>query len=189
MNLEEEIKKSVELLDNGKIILYPTDTIWGIGCDATNSKAVQKIFKLKGRKESKSMILLLDNVDKLKNYVENVPPIAYELIENAQSPLTVVYYGAKKIAKNLISEDGSIAIRIVNGEYCAEVIKRLGKPIVSTSANLSEQPSPKHFEEISGEIKEGVNYVVDVFRNKIRSMKPSTIIRIEKNGTFEVLRS
>jgi L-threonylcarbamoyladenylate synthase len=189
MNLETEIKKSVELLKNGKIILYPTDTIWGIGCDATNSKSVQKIFKLKGREESKSMILLLDSVEKLSEYVDEVPEIAYELIENAQSPLTVVYYGARKIAKNLISDDGSIAIRVVKGDYCEEVIRQLGKPIVSTSANISGQPSPKHFEEITEEIKEKVDYVVDVFRNRIRSLKPSTIIRIEKSGTFEVLRS
>ncbi len=189
MNLENEITKSVKLLKKGKIILYPTDTIWGIGCDATNSKAVQKIYKLKGRIESKSMILLLDSVEKLDNYVKEVPPIAYELIEHAQTPLTIVYSGAKNISKNLIANDGSIAIRITKGEYCAEVIKCLGKPIVSTSANISEQPSPKHFDEISDELKSKVDYVVDVFQDKIRSLKPSTIIKIEENGSFKVLRS
>jgi L-threonylcarbamoyladenylate synthase len=189
MSLDTEIIKSVEFLKKGKVIIYPTDTIWGIGCDATNSKAVQKIYKIKGRSESKSMILLLDSTAKLKDYVENVPDIAYELIENATSPLTVVYYGAKNIAKNLIADDGSIAIRVVNGEYCAGMIKHFGKPIVSTSANLSGQPSPKHFNEISSELKGKVDLVVDIFRNKIRSLKPSTIIRIEKNGNFEVLRS
>ncbi len=189
MSLDKEINKSVEFLKKGKIILYPTDTIWGIGCDATNSKAVQKIYKIKGRSESKSMILLLNSTAKLKDYVEDVPEIAYELIENALSPLTVVYYGAKNIAKNLIADDGSIAIRIVKGEYCAKVIENFGKPIVSTSANLSGQPSPKHFDEISSELKEKVDFVADIFRNKIRSLKPSTIIRIQKNGNFEVLRS
>lgn len=188
MSLESEIQKSVELLEKGKIILYPTDSIWGIGCDATNSKAVQRIYKLKGRLESKSMILLLDSTDKLENYVENVPPIAYELIDNAQSPLTIVYEGAKKVAKNLIANDGTIAIRIIKGEYCGEVINRLGKPIVSTSANISGQPSPKHYNDISDEVKEKVDYIVDVFRDKIRSLKPSTIIKIAKNGTFEILR-
>jgi len=189
MSLDNEINKSVEFLKKGKIILYPTDTIWGIGCDATNSKAVQKIYKIKGRSESKSMILLLDSTRKLNDYVENVPDIAYELIDNALSPLTVVYYGAKNIAKNLIADDGSIAIRVVKGEYCVEVIKRFGKPIVSTSANLSGQPSPKHFDEISSELKNKVDFVADIFRDKIRSLKPSTIIRIKKNGNFEVLRS
>lgn len=189
MSLETEIVKSVELLKKGKILLYPTDTIWGVGCDATNSKAVQKIFKLKGRMESKSMILLLDSADKLTDYVKEVPPIAYELIDHAQSPLTIVYFGAKKMAKNLISSDGSIAIRVVKGEYCAEVIKRLGKPIVSTSANISGQPSPKHFDDISSELKSKVDHVVEIFHDKIRSLKPSTIIRIEQNGNFEVLRS
>ena len=189
MSLETEIIKSVDLLQKGKILLYPTDTIWGIGCDATNTKAVQKIFKLKGRNESKSLILLLDSSEKLNEYVENVPPIAYELIEHAQSPLTIVYYGAKKISKKLIANDGSIAIRIVKGEYCAEIIKRLGKPIVSTSANISDQPSPKHFNDISEEVKRKVDHVVEIFHDKIRSIKPSTIIRIEQNGNFEVLRS
>lgn len=188
MSLELEIQKSVELLEKGKIILYPTDTIWGIGCDATNSKAVQRIYKLKGRLESKSMILLLDSTDKLKDYVKDVPAIAYELIDNAQSPLTIVYEGAKKVAKNLIADDGTIAIRIIKGEYCGEVINRLGKPIVSTSANISGQPSPKHFNDIGDEVKDKVDYTVEIFRDKIRSLKPSTIIKIEKNGTFEILR-
>lgn len=189
MNLENEITKTVELLKKGKIILYPTDTIWGIGCDATNSKAVQKIYKLKGRIESKSMILLLDSAEKLSDYVKETPPIAYELIDHAQTPLTIVYSGAKNVSKNLIATDGSIAIRIVKGEYCAEVIRRFGKPIVSTSANISEQPSPKHFDEINEELKNKVDYVVGIFHDKIRSLKPSTIIKIEENGNFKVLRS
>jgi L-threonylcarbamoyladenylate synthase len=189
MNLEDEITKSVDFLKKGKIILYPTDTIWGIGCDASNSKAVQKIYNLKGRIESKSMILLLDSAERLSDYVKEIPPIAYELIEHAKTPLTIVYSGAQNISKNLIANDGSIAIRIVKGEYCAEMIKRFGKPIVSTSANISGQPSPKHFNEVSQNIKDKVDFVVGVFHDKIRSLKPSTIIKIEENGNFKVLRS
>ncbi|NOY49689.1 MAG: threonylcarbamoyl-AMP synthase [Chlorobi bacterium] len=188
MSLEDEIQKSVELLKKGKVILYPTDTIWGIGCDATNTKAVQKIYKIKQRTESKSLILLLDSIEKLSNYVERVPTITTELINHSASPLTIVYSGAKNISKNLIAKDGSIAIRIVKGEYCSKVIKRLGKPLVSTSANLSDQATPRHFEEISDDIKSKVDYVVDIFRDRIQGMKPSTIIRIEENGNFEILR-
>jgi L-threonylcarbamoyladenylate synthase len=188
MSLDDEIQKSVELLKKGKVILYPTDTIWGIGCDATNSKAVQKIYKIKQRTESKALILLLDSIENLSTYVENVPAITAELINHSTSPLTIVYSGAKNISKNLIAKDGSIAIRIVKGEYCAEVIKQLGKPLVSTSANLSDQYAPRHFEEISDEIKNSVDYIVDLFRDRIQGMKASTIIRIEENGNFEILR-
>lgn len=188
MTLEEEIKYSVELLKKGKIILYPTDTIWGIGCDATNQKAVQNIFNIKGRQQTKSMIVLLDDVDKIKNYVKQVPPIAYDLIAHSVSPLTIVYPGATKIAKKLISDDGTIAIRIVKGRYSAEVIRQLDKPLVSTSANISGQPSPGIFSQISDDIINKVDYVVEHFRDQTKSMKPSTIIKIENNGRFIVLR-
>jgi L-threonylcarbamoyladenylate synthase len=137
MTLEEEIKYSVDLLKKGKIILYPTDTIWGIGCDATNQKAVQRVFNIKGREQTKSMIILLDEVEKLERYIKKVPPIAYDLIANSVSPLTIVYPGAKNIAKKLIASDGTIAIRIVKGRYSAAVINQLDKPLVSTSANMS----------------------------------------------------
>lgn len=189
MDLEGEIKKSVELLKKGKLLLYPTDTIWGIGCDATNSKSVQKIYKLKGRTESKGMIILLEDPGKLENYIENVPPIAYDLIANSQTPLTIVYSGAKNLAKNLIPKDNTIAIRIVEGEYCSEVLKRFGKPIVSTSANFSDQPTATTFDMIDDGIKSGVDHVVSVFQNRVRAVKSSTIIKLEDNGTFTVLRS
>jgi len=188
MTLQEEIKHSVELLKKGKIILYPTDTIWGIGCDATNQKAVQKIFNLKGRKQTKSMIILVDDVDKLKDYIKIVPPIAYDLIANSVSPLTIVYPGAKNIAKKLITDDGTIAIRIIKGRYSAEVIKQLNKPLVSTSANISGQPSPGIFSNISEEIINKVDYVVEHFRDVAKTLKPSTIIKIEENGRFIILR-
>lgn len=188
MNLEEEIKKSVALLNKGKIILYPTDTIWGIGCDATNSKAVQRIYKIKGRSETKSMIILLESVDKIKRYVDNVPEIAYDLIANSASPLTIVFPNAKNLAKNLIAPDGSIAIRIVKGRFGGPVMKELDKPLVSTSANVSGQPTAPLFHQISEEILDSVDYVVDAFRERVRAVKPSTIIKLEENGKFTVIR-
>jgi L-threonylcarbamoyladenylate synthase len=189
MNLEEDIRKSVTLLKKGKIILYPTDTIWGIGCDATNSKAVQRIYKIKGRSETKSMIILLESVEKIKKYVEDVPEIAYDLIANSESPLTIVYPRAKNLAKNLIAPDGSIAIRIVKGRFGGPVMKALDKPLVSTSANLSGQPTAPLFHQISKEIIESVDYVVHAFRERVRAVKPSTIIKLEENGKFTILRS
>ena len=188
MTLEEEIKHSVNLLRAGKIILYPTDTIWGIGCDASNTKAVQRIFRLKHRNDSKSMIILLNSVEKLEKYVRHVPPIAYDLINNSASPLTIVYDGARNISKKLIASDGTIAIRIVKGRFTSGVIELLDKPLVSTSANISGQPSAATFSQISDEVKEGVDYVVEHFRDRTRTLRPSTIIRLEDNGTFTILR-
>jgi len=188
MKLEEEITKSVELLKKGKIILYPTDTIWGIGCDATNSKAIQRIYKLKGRNENKGMIVLIDNVDKLKTYLEKVPPIAYDLISHSKLPLTIVYPGAKNLSKNIIAEDGTIAIRVVHGKYSGETIRQFGKPIVSTSANFSDLPTAKTFGQIEEGIKNGVDYVVSAFRNTVHSAKASTIIRVEDDGSFSIIR-
>lgn len=186
--MEEEIQKSVDLLKKGKILLYPTDTIWGIGCDATNSKSIQRIYKLKGRTENKAMIVLLDSVDKLEKYINEVPPIVYDLILNSRNPLTIVYEGAKNLAKDIIASDGTIAIRIVKGEYCSEIIRRFGKPIVSTSANFSNQPSAQTFEQIDDGIKKGVDHVVTVFRDRVDSVKASTIIKINEDGTFDILR-
>ncbi len=187
-NLKQEIENSVATLKEGKVILYPTDTIWGIGADATNSKAVQRIYKIKKRDTEKSMIILLDTVDKLKDYVVEVPDIAYELIEKTRVPLTIVYPKAKNLAKNLVAADGSIAIRVVNGEYCSEVIKQFGKPIVSTSANLSGEPSPVTFENISKTVVEKVDYVVDLFHSRLKTLKASTVIKMGSDGMFEILR-
>jgi len=189
MNLETEISQSVELLKKGNILLYPTDTIWGIGCDATNSKSVQKIYKLKGRRESKGMIVLLDNVDKLSKYVNEVPPIAYDLIAKTKTPLTIVYSGAKNLAKNIVAEDGSIAIRVVRDDYCSDIIRLLDKPIASTSANYSDQPTASTFGEIVKGIKDGVDHVVTVFQDRMQSVKSSRIIKLENDGTFTVLRA
>ncbi len=188
MNLEEEISKSVELLKKGKLLLYPTDTIWGIGCDATNSKAIQKIYKLKGKSENKGLIVLLDSTEKLESYLKKVPPLAYDLIKNSQRPLTIVYSGPKNLAKKIIAKDGTIAIRIVNDDYCTQVIRRFGKPIVSTSANFANQPSALTFKQIDDGIIKGVDHVVSVFQDRVSSIKASTIIKLEDDGTFLILR-
>ena len=143
--INKEITKACQVLQQGGLILYPTDTIWGIGCDATDTQAVKKVYQLKGRRESKSMIILLDHTDNLTKYVKNVPDKAYELIENATVPLTIIYPQAQNLAKDLINKDGSIGIRVTKDIFCKELIMKFGKPIVSTSANISEEDYPKFF--------------------------------------------
>src|SRR5471030_1234965 len=155
---KEEIAKSLKTLQEGGIILYPTDTIWGIGCDATNSEAVQKIYSLKKRDESKSMIILVDTENKLESYISEVNPLAYDLIEYAENPLTLVMPGAKNISPLLIAEDGSIGIRVARHDFCQQLIQRLRKPLVSTSANISGKSSPQNFGQVAQEIIDGVDY-------------------------------
>lgn len=186
--MEEEVKLSVDFLKRGKVILYPTDTIWGIGCDATLSKPVHRIYRLKKRFERNSMIILLDHPDKLATYVKKVPPIAFDLIERYQEPLTIIYPNAMNVAKNVVADDGTIAIRIVRDEFCRKMISLFNKPVVSTSANLSGQPAPIAFSKIPKEILEGVDHVVNFNRDVIIRTKPSTIIRLMENGEFEVIR-
>lgn len=188
MTLAEEIEYSVNLLKKGKIILYPTDTIWGIGCDATNSRAIQKVYKIKERDETKSMIILLDSMEKIERYVKHVPPIAYDLITSSASPLTIVYSGAQHLPKNLVARDGTTAIRVVKGRYTAEVIRQLDRPLVSTSANFSGQPTASYFDQIDKRIFDKVDYVVTHFRDRTRNIKPSTVIRLEENGLFTIIR-
>jgi len=189
INMENEINKAVELLQKGKVILYPTDTIWGIGCDATQPKAVEKVYKIKMRPgEKKQAIILLDNIDKIERYVKKVPEVTRDLIEQSPGPLTIIFEGGKNVAKNVLSEGGNIAIRIVKGDFCVEVIKRLGKPIVSTSANISGEDAPIVFSEISNEIISKVDYVVNVHRERINSVKASTIIKLETNNSFTIIR-
>lgn len=186
--LKEEIEKALKVLQEGGIILYPTDTIWGIGCDACNPEAVDKIFKLKGRNEAKSMIILLDTENKLPSYVRDVPEIAYDLIEYAENPLTIIYSGAKNLAPNTIGKDGSIGIRITREDFSKQLIQRFKKPIISTSANLSGLPSPANFHEISEEIIEGVDFVVNWRQEDVSVKMPSTIMKLEPDGRFVFLR-
>lgn len=186
--LKEEVAKALKVVQDGGIILYPTDTIWGIGCDATNTEAVKKIFSLKQRSEAKSMIILLDTENKLESYVSDVNPIAYDLIEYAENPLTLVMPGAKNVSPALINNDGSIGIRIVKHPFCEQLIQRMRKPLVSTSANISGKPSPQYFSQIDSEIIEGVDYVVDIDQHDMEIKTPSTIMRLAPDGRFEFLR-
>jgi L-threonylcarbamoyladenylate synthase len=186
--LRDEVAKAFKILQEGGIILYPTDTIWGIGCDATNTEAVQKIYQLKQRDEAKSMIILLDTENKLESYVSEVNPLAYDLIEYAENPLTLVMPGAKNISTALIAADGSIAIRVTSNQFCQQLIQRLRKPLVSTSANISGKPSPQYFSQIDQEIIDGVDYVVDIDQHSKEIKTPSTIMKLAPDGRFEFIR-
>jgi len=186
--MQNEIKRAIKALQKGGNILYPTDTVWGIGCDATSSKAVAKIFKIKGRSEKKSLIILLDNADKIKDYVADYPQQVSDLLHNYHKPLTIVFPGAKNLAKKLIAEDGSIAIRIIRHEFCNNLIKEFGKPLVSTSANISGVETPLLFRNISDFVKEKVDYIVDYEQNKLHPSSPSSVIKIDDTGNYEVLR-
>ena len=186
--LKDEVAKALKVVQDGGIILYPTDTIWGIGCDATNTEAIQKIYKLKQRDEAKSMIILLDTENKLESYIGDVNPLAYDLIEYAQSPLTLVMPGAKNISPAIISSNGSVGIRISKHPFCQQLIQRLRKPLVSTSANISGKPSPQYFSQIDAEIIDGVDYVVDIDQHSMEIKIPSTIMKLSPDGKFEFLR-
>jgi L-threonylcarbamoyladenylate synthase len=184
-----QIKNCLKVLEEGGIILYPTDTIWGIGCDATNPDAVLKIYRLKQRLERKSLIILLDKSEMLRHYVSNIPAIAWDLLEKIETPLTIIYPEAKNLANNVVAEDGTIAIRIVKNEFCIKLIEEFGKPVVSTSANISGENPPLTFRHISPEIINGVDYVVDESIDQIHELKPSRIIKLEQNGEFRIIRN
>jgi L-threonylcarbamoyladenylate synthase len=186
--LKIEIKKALEVLKSGGIILYPTDSIWGIGCDATNAEAVKKIYAIKKRAESKSMILLLDNESRLLSYVKEVPEQAWSLIEFAEKPLTIIYDDARNLPADIIADDGSIGIRITKDDFCKNLIGLFRKPIVSTSANISGEKSPATFAEISEEIKNSVDHIVKWRQNDNRPQEASTIIRLKKGGLLQFLR-
>lgn len=185
--MNEDLKNCLETLQKGGIILYPTDTVWGIGCDATNEEAVQKVFKVKQRSESKSMIVLLADAADICNYADFLPAASH-LIEKAQSPLTIIYPNAMNLAPSIIGPDGSIAIRIVKDEFCSQLIKKLKKPLVSSSANISGEEAPAGFSGISHLIKDGVDYVVKWRQEEENKNTPSSIIRVHHNGTIEVIR-
>jgi L-threonylcarbamoyladenylate synthase len=185
---EEDISAAMPVLRNGGLILYPTDTIWGIGCDATDETAVQKVFALKKRSESKSLVVLLADARDLLHYVANPRPDMAEMIAGFTRPTTVIYEGALGLAPNVISEDGSIAIRIVKDDFCRHLIKRLRKPLVSTSANISGAPSPARFSEVSEAIRNGVDYVVKYRQEEAAANTASRIIRVQKDGSIAIIR-
>ena len=185
--LKEEVRKACEVLKNGGIILYPTDTIWGIGCDATNELAVKRIYELKHREDNKAMLVLLDDVGKLASYVE-VPDVAYELLEVNDKPMTIIYPNAKNLAKNLIAQDRTIGIRITSEAFTKALLYRFRKPIVSTSANISGEPSPTCFAEISDAVKSVVDYVVDFRQEETSNPAPSSIIKLGVGGEIQIIR-
>lgn len=183
-----EVKKAVEILRKGGIILYPTDTVWGIGCDATNSDSVAKIYAIKHREDSKSMLVLCDSMAKVSLYVNQIPDIAYDLTELSEKPMTIIYPDAKGLAPNLIASDGSIGIRVTAEKFSKYLCGAFGKPIVSTSANISGEPAAACFSEISEQIKGAVDYIVGYGQDNTEKKQPSSIIKLEKNGTFALLR-
>jgi L-threonylcarbamoyladenylate synthase len=186
--MEEEIKNALAVLHKGGTILYPTDTVWGIGCDARSKEAVNKIFKLKQRAEYKSMVVLVSDDKMINRYVKEVPAIAWDLIDAAEDPLTLIYPDGRMLAENIIAADGSVGIRIVKDEFCKNLIHRFGKPIVSTSANISGEPAPSSFRDIRLDIMNKVDYIVNLRQQEINNTKPSTIIKIAMNGEIKIIR-
>lgn len=186
--MKEDIQNCLNTLREGGIILYPTDTVWGIGCDASNPQAIQKIYDLKGRTSSKALITLVGSEVMLERTVLNMPKIAWDLIESANRPLTLIYDEVKGIAPNAIAEDGSCGIRLAKDTFCQQLIQRLGKPIISTSANVSGEETPKDFRSISDTILKGVDFVVNYRQNEATSQKSSNIIKLKNNGEIKIIR-
>ena len=187
-HFDEDVEKAIEVMKDGGIILYPTDTIWGIGCDATQENPVRRIFDLKQREDSKSMIILVAEEKDILQYVAAPDLAVFDFIEEQTKPTTIIFEHAIGLPDNLVSSDGSIAIRIVRDNFCRNLIKRLRKPIVSTSANISGQPSPQHFQDVSDEIKRGVDYIVKWRQDDLSPSQPSQIIKWKNDGNYEVIR-
>ena len=186
--MKTEINQCLHIMRSGGVILYPTDTVWGIGCDASNKNAVEKIYQLKKREESKALITLVNNEAMLERVVVDIPEIAWELIDVADRPLTIIYEKVKGIASNAIAENGSCSIRLVKNTFCESLISRFGKPITSTSANVSGKPTPKNFQEIDPFILKNVDYVVDVNFDNSQETKPSNIVELKNNGSIKIIR-
>ena len=185
---DEDIRRAVEVLRQGGTILYPTDTIWGIGCDATNPEAVRKVFEIKQREDSKALICLVDSAGRLQRYVRNVPDVAWDIIDLATKPTTIILDGAVNLAPNLIADDGSIAMRITHEEFSKELCYRFQKAIVSTSANISGQPAAQNFQDIAPELLEAVDYVCFSRRQEKKPHTPSSIIKLTESGEITILR-
>ncbi|TRX02781.1 L-threonylcarbamoyladenylate synthase [Flavobacterium gawalongense] len=186
-NISEEVHKAYEVIKEGGIILYPTDTVWGIGCDATNSEAVAKIYKLKQRAETQSMIVLMNGEKMMYNVFKDIPEVAWQIMDLSEKPTTVILDKPRNVASSLVSSDNSLGIRIVKEPFCFKLMEKMKKPLVSTSANISGQPTPKSFKEISPEIIKGVDYVVNLHREKI-ACNPSTIIKLTNDSQVKVIR-
>lgn len=186
-NLNDEIQKAFEVIKDGGIILYPTDTVWGIGCDATNPEAVAKIYKLKQRAETQSMIVLMNGERMMYNVFNDIPEVAWQILDFSENPTTLVLDNPRNVAANIIATDKTLGVRIVKEPFCFKLLERMKKPLVSTSANISGQPTPKSFKEINPEIIKGVDYVVNLQRDKLAG-KPSTIIKLTSDSQVKVIR-
>ena len=186
--MQDEIVKTLEVLRAGGVILYPTDTVWGLGCDATNEEAVKRIFEIKKRADAKAMLVLIDSPGKLQTYVDGVPDMAWDLIEMAEKPLTIIYPEARNLAPNLIAEDKSVGIRVTNEDFSKQLCSRFRKPVVSTSANISGEPTPSNYSQISEEIKSAVDYIVNFRQDELSQPKPSSIIKLGKGNVFQLIR-
>lgn len=184
----DDIKKAIEVMNAGGVILYPTDTIWGIGCDATNEEAVKRVFQIKRRDDAKALITLVDSEAKLQNYVREVPEVAWQLIDVIDKPLTIIYDGARNLAPNLLAEDGSAGIRITKEAFSKTLCMRMKRAIVSTSANISGEPSPRTFSDISHEILQAVDYVCTSRREEMHNPPASNIIKLGVGGEVKVIR-
>jgi L-threonylcarbamoyladenylate synthase len=186
-DINTEIQKAYEVIQNGGIILYPTDTVWGIGCDATNAEAVAKIYALKKREESKSMIVLMNGEKMMYNVFKDIPDVAWEIIDLSEKPTTLILDNPKNVAPNIIAEDKTLGIRIVKEPFCFKLMERMKKPLVSTSANISGMFAPKSFKEIDPEIIKGVDYVVNLHQDKV-CKNPSTIIKLSLDNQVKIIR-
>ena len=185
---EEDLRQAVETLRKGGLILYPTDTVWGIGCDATNAEAVAKVFALKQRAEAKSMLVLVDSATRAQRYVKDIPDVAYDMFEMADKPLTLILDNARGLADGLVAEDGSVGIRVTNEKFSHDLSYRFMKAVVSTSANISGHPAAAIYPEIEQEIIDGVDYVVRYRRDDTKKAKPSSIVKLKANGEVTVIR-
>ena len=186
--MKEDIRRALDVLNKGGVILYPTDTIWGIGCDATNEEAVSRVYAIKRRTDAKALITLVDSEAKIQGYVREIPDVAWQLIDCSTRPLTIIYDGARHLAPNLLAEDGSVAIRLTREAFSRELCLRFHRPIVSTSANLSGEPSPATFDDISKDIKQAVDYVCTSRRDDRTPARPSSIIKLAANGEVKIIR-
>ena len=186
--MNNDIRQALDVLYKGGVILYPTDTIWGIGCDATNPEAVKRVYDIKRRMDSKAMLVLIDSPAKLNFYVKEVPPVAWDLMDLTTKPLTIIYDGARNLAPNLIAEDGSVGIRVTGEEFSRQLCFRFRKAIVSTSANISGEPAPKCFADISDDIKQAVDYIVGYRQTEKGAGKASGIIKLGTGGQVKVIR-
>ncbi|MDR1865901.1 MAG: threonylcarbamoyl-AMP synthase [Bacteroidales bacterium] len=185
---QNDVQQSVSVLKNGGVILYPTDTVWGIGCDATHAPAIERIYAIKRRASQQSLLTLALDTEMLQNHVSTVPDVALQLLASACRPVSIIYPDAKNLPQNLVADDGSIGIRLPGDPFCRELIRAFGKPVVSTSANISGTPAPGMFDDICDEIRRAVDYIVRWRQDDRRPAEASSVIKVERDNTFRIIR-